>query len=34
MALLAGRDYIGVDISPDYIAIAEQRMEAYGPVGG
>ena len=34
MALLAGRDYLGVDISPDYIAIAEQRMEAYGPVGG
>ncbi len=34
MALLAGRDYIGVDVSPDYIAIAEQRMEAYGPVGG
>lgn len=34
MALLAGRDYIGVDISLDYIAIAEQRMEAYGPVGG
>jgi len=34
MALLAGRDYIGVDISADYIAIAEQRMEAYGPAGG
>ncbi len=34
MALLAGRDYIGVDVSPDYIAIAEQRMEAHGPVGG
>ena len=34
MALLAGRDYIGVDISAEYIAIAEQRMEAYGPVGG
>ena len=30
MARLAGRDYIGVDISPEYVAIAEQRMEAYG----
>ena len=28
MARLAGRDYIGVDISADYVAIAEQRMEA------
>ena len=34
MALLAGRDYIGVDISAEYIAIAEQRMEAYGHIGG
>ena len=34
MALLAGRDYIGVDVSADYVAIAEQRMEAVAPVGG
>lgn len=33
MALLAGRDYIGVDISPEYISVATQRMEAYGHVG-
>ncbi len=30
MARLAGRHYIGVDISSEYVAIAEQRMEAYG----
>ena len=30
MALLNGRDFIGIDISPDYIEIARQRLEAAG----
>ncbi|MCY4070506.1 MAG: site-specific DNA-methyltransferase [Chloroflexi bacterium] len=30
MALLQGREFIGIDISPEYIAIARQRIEASG----
>lgn len=30
MALLNGRDFIGIDISPDYIEIARRRLEAAG----
>ncbi|MCY4018993.1 MAG: site-specific DNA-methyltransferase [Chloroflexi bacterium] len=30
MALLQGRAFIGIDISPEYIAIARQRLEASG----
>lgn len=30
MALLQGREFIGIDISPEYIAIASQRLEASG----
>lgn len=30
MALLQGREFIGIDISPEYIAIARQRLEASG----
>ena len=30
MALLNGRDFIGIDVSPDYIEIARQRLEAAG----
>ncbi len=30
MALLQGREFIGIDISPEYIAIAGQRLEASG----
>lgn len=28
MALMTGRGYIGVDISPEYVTIANQRTEA------
>lgn len=30
MALLHGRDFIGIDISPEYIEIARQRLESAG----
>lgn len=34
MALLNSRDYIGVDISREYVAIAQERMAAYGHIAG
>ena len=34
MALLKDRDYIGVDISREYVMIAEQRMGPYGHITG